>query len=64
MSFFENLNKAHLKRKFVDVIKTDPKNAVGTVAFDGNEQIAKIYHEDNKKRMLQKKNVWHTDKRL
>ena len=41
---------AHLKRKFVDVIKTDPKNAVGTVAFDGNEQIAKIYHEDNKKK--------------
>lgn len=41
---------ARLKRKFVDVIKTDSKNAVRTVAFDGNEQIAKIYHEDNKKK--------------
>lgn len=39
---------AHLKRKFADVIKTDPKNAVGTVAYEGNKKIAKIYHEDNK----------------
>ena len=39
---------AHLKRKFAEVIKTDPKNAVGTVAFEGNEKIARIYHEDNK----------------
>ena len=39
---------AHLKRKFMDVIKTDPKNAVGTVAYEGNERIAKIYHTDNK----------------
>ena len=33
-----------------DVIKTDPKNAKGTVAYEGNERIAKIYHEDNKRK--------------
>lgn len=27
---------AHAKRKFAEVIKTDPRNAVGTVAFEGN----------------------------
>lgn len=41
---------AHLKRKFADVIKTDPKNAKGTIAYEGNERIAKIYHEDNKRK--------------
>ena len=38
----------HLKRKFMDVIKTDIKNAKGTVAYEGNEKIVKIYHIDNK----------------
>lgn len=33
-----------------DVIKTDPKNAKGTVVYEGNERIAKIYHEDNKRK--------------
>lgn len=39
---------AHLKRKFAEIIKADPKNAVGTIAYIGNEKIAKIYHLDNK----------------
>lgn len=39
---------AHSKRKFAEIIKADPKNAIGTVAFEGNERIAKIYHIDNK----------------
>ena len=38
---------AHLKRKFAEVIKTDPKNAMGTVAYEGNKRIAKIYKIDN-----------------
>ena len=39
---------AHLKRKFMEVIKTDPKNAKGTIAYEGNKKIAEIYHVDNK----------------
>ena len=38
---------AHAKRKFADIIKTDPKNAVGTVAFEANHRIAEIYRIDN-----------------
>ena len=39
---------AHAKRKFAEIIKTDPKNAVGTVAFEANHKIAMIYKIDNK----------------
>ena len=39
---------AHLKRKFVEVIKTDSENAVGTIAYEGNKKIARIYYYDNK----------------
>lgn len=39
---------AHLKRKFMEVIKADLKNAKGTIAYEGNEKIANIYHLDNK----------------
>ena len=39
---------AHLKRKFMEVVKVDPKNAKGTIAYEGNERIGKIYHLDNK----------------
>lgn len=38
---------AHAKRKFAEVVKADPKNAVGTVAMEGNNRIAAIYHVDN-----------------
>ena len=38
---------AHLKRKAVEVIKTNPKNAKGTVAYEINSRIAAIYHVDN-----------------
>ena len=43
---------AHCKRKFADVIKVDRKNSIGTVAFEGNEKIAKIYHIDNKSKNM------------
>ena len=39
---------AHSKRRFAEIIKADPKNALGTVAFEGNHRIAEIYHIDNK----------------
>jgi transposase len=39
---------AHAKRRFAEIIKANPKQALGTVAFEGNERIAKIYHIDNK----------------
>ena len=39
---------AHGKRKFAEIIKADPKNAIGTIAFEGNHRIAEIYHIDNK----------------
>ena len=32
----------------MEVVKADPKNAKGTVAFEGNAKIAYIYHMDNK----------------
>ena len=38
---------AHAKRKFAEVIKADPKNAIGTVAFEGNHKIAQLYQKDN-----------------
>ena len=39
---------AHLKRKFTDVVKAEPKNSKGTVAYEGNRKIARIYYVDNK----------------
>ena len=39
---------AHVKRKFAEIIKVDPKNSIGTVAFEANYKIAKIYKVDNK----------------
>ena len=38
---------AHLKRKMAAIIKADPKNAKGTVAYEGNSKIAAIFHVDN-----------------
>ena len=38
---------AHAKRRFAEIIKADTKNAVGTVAFEGNGKIAYIYKLDN-----------------
>lgn len=38
---------AHLKRKFAAIIKADPDNAKGTVAYEGNAKIAAIFHIDN-----------------
>ncbi|MBP3198070.1 MAG: transposase, partial [Butyrivibrio sp.] len=32
----------------MEVIKADLKNAKGTIAYEGNEKIANIYHLDNK----------------
>ena len=38
---------AHLKRKLAAIIKADPENAKGTVAYEGNAKIAAIFHMDN-----------------
>lgn len=43
---------AHCKRKFAEIIKADPKNALGTTAYEGNERIAKIYRIDNKSKEM------------
>ncbi len=41
---------AHCKRKFADVVKADTEKALGTVAFEGNNKIAKLYRVDNRRK--------------